>query len=133
MRHEALPAERIRAVETGGCPHAAIREDISLNLSELEKLSSEFGCDFLLIESGGDNLAANFSRELADYTIYIIDVWCALRSSSPPTCRQYKSPTSCKISRAFLNVDIANHSGFPIISLLCTRLSTLLPVRATML
>lgn len=62
-------------METGGCPHAAIREDISINLSELESLSSQFSPDFLFIESGGDNLAANFSRELADYIIYIIDVW----------------------------------------------------------
>jgi len=74
-RNNALPEERIRAVQTGGCPHAAIREDISSNLSELESLTHEFGPDFLLIESGGDNLAANFSRELADYIIYIIDVW----------------------------------------------------------
>jgi len=73
-RNNALPEERIRAVQTGGCPHAAIREDISSNLSELESLTHEFGPDFLLIESGGDNLAANFSRELADYIIYIIDV-----------------------------------------------------------
>jgi urease accessory protein len=62
-------------VETGGCPHAAIREDISINLTELENLSAKFTPDFLMIESGGDNLAANFSRELADYIIYVIDVW----------------------------------------------------------
>lgn len=73
-RNNALPAERIRAVETGGCPHAAIREDISINLTELENLSAKFTPDFLMIESGGDNLAANFSRELADYIIYVIDV-----------------------------------------------------------
>ncbi|CAN6837780.1 unnamed protein product [Brassica oleracea] len=69
----------IRAVETGGCPHAAIREDISINLGPLEELSNLFKTDLLLCESGGvlcvaDNLAANFSRELADYIIYIIDV-----------------------------------------------------------
>ena len=74
MRNEALPRERIRAVETGGCPHAAIREDISVNLAPLEELTQRFRTDFLLIESGGDNLAANYSRELADYIIYIIDV-----------------------------------------------------------
>jgi urease accessory protein len=74
IKHEALPAERIRAVETGGCPHAAIREDIAQNLLALEELSSRFRPDLLLIESGGDNLAANFSRELADYIIYVIDV-----------------------------------------------------------
>ncbi|MBV8780397.1 MAG: urease accessory protein UreG [Phycisphaerae bacterium] len=74
MRHEALPAERIQAVETGGCPHAAIREDISANLIALEHLHDEFHPDLLLIESGGDNLAAHFSRELADFTVYVIDV-----------------------------------------------------------
>jgi urease accessory protein len=74
VRHQALPAERIRAVETGGCPHAAIREDISANLLALEELHRQFHPDVLLIESGGDNLAAHFSRELADYTIYVIDV-----------------------------------------------------------
>lgn len=73
-RHQALAAERIRAVETGGCPHAAIREDISANLIALEDLHAEFQTDLLLLESGGDNLAACFSRELADYTIQVIDV-----------------------------------------------------------
>jgi urease accessory protein len=74
IRHQALPAERIRAVETGGCPHAAIREDISANLLALEELQRRFGAEMLLIESGGDNLAAHFSRELADYSVYVIDV-----------------------------------------------------------
>jgi urease accessory protein len=74
IRNNALPAERIRAVETGGCPHAAIREDISANLLALEELHREFRPELLLIESGGDNLAAHFSRELADYTLYVIDV-----------------------------------------------------------
>jgi len=73
-RHKALPAERIRAIETGGCPHAAVREDISANLAALTDLHREFGTDILLIESGGDNLAANYSRELADFIIYVIDV-----------------------------------------------------------
>ena len=73
-RHGALPAERIRAVETGGCPHAAIREDISANLLALEDLHRQFNTELLLIESGGDNLAACYSRELADYTIQVIDV-----------------------------------------------------------
>jgi urease accessory protein len=73
-KHEALAAERIRAVETGGCPHAAIREDISANLLALEELHQKFHPDILLLESGGDNLAACFSRELADYTIQVIDV-----------------------------------------------------------
>ncbi len=74
MRHDALPHDRIRAVETGGCPHAAIREDITANLVALEELHAQHHPDILLIESGGDNLAANYSRELADYIIYVIDV-----------------------------------------------------------
>ncbi|HET6247504.1 MAG TPA: urease accessory protein UreG [Tepidisphaeraceae bacterium] len=74
VRHHALEPERIRAVETGGCPHAAIREDISANLLALEDLHDRFSPELLLIESGGDNLAAHFSRELADYSIYVIDV-----------------------------------------------------------
>ncbi|KAI9852431.1 MAG: hypothetical protein M1838_000750 [Thelocarpon superellum] len=73
-KHAALPAPRIRAIETGGCPHAAVREDISANLSALEDLQHEFQTEMLLIESGGDNLAANYSRELADFIIYVIDV-----------------------------------------------------------
>ncbi|MGD1083937.1 MAG: urease accessory protein UreG [Verrucomicrobiota bacterium] len=74
IRHQALEAGRILAVETGGCPHAAIREDISANLLALEDLQQKYHPDILLLESGGDNLAAHFSRELADYTIYVIDV-----------------------------------------------------------
>src|SRR5881275_153843 len=74
VRNQALPPERIRAVETGGCPHAAIREDISHNLLALEQLMEEVGPELLFVESGGDNLAAQYSRELADYTIYVIDV-----------------------------------------------------------
>src|SRR6516165_10965092 len=74
IRHEALPKGRIRAVETGGCPHAAIREDISHNLDALEQLMADVRPELLLVESGGDNLAAQFSRELVDYTIYVIDV-----------------------------------------------------------
>jgi urease accessory protein len=74
-RNEALEAERIRAVETGGCPHAAIREDISHNLDALERLMRLTPApELLLLESGGDNLAAQFSRELVDYTVYVIDV-----------------------------------------------------------
>jgi urease accessory protein len=74
VRHQALPPSRIRAVETGGCPHAAIREDVSANLLALEALTAEHHPDLLFCESGGDNLAAHFSRELADYTVYVIDV-----------------------------------------------------------
>jgi len=73
-RHQALDSGRIRAVETGGCPHAAIREDITANLLALEDLHEQYRPQLLLLESGGDNLAAHFSRELADYTIYVIDV-----------------------------------------------------------
>ena len=73
-RNEALPAAQIRAVETGGCPHAAIREDISPNLHALEHLMLDIAPDLLFVESGGDNLAAQYSRELVDYTIYVIDV-----------------------------------------------------------
>ncbi|KAH9053917.1 urease accessory protein UreG [Lactarius vividus] len=74
IKNRALPAERILAIETGGCPHAAIREDISANMGALETLQAKFGCQLLFVESGGDNLAANYSRELADYIIYVIDV-----------------------------------------------------------
>ena len=74
MRHQALPAERIRAVETGGCPHTAIRDDISPNLVALETLMDSLNPELLFVESGGDNLAAQFSRDLADFTIYVIDV-----------------------------------------------------------
>ena len=74
MLTTAPPANRIRAVETGGCPHAAIREDVSANIVVLEQLTSELRPEILFLESGGDNLAAHFSRELADYTIYVIDV-----------------------------------------------------------
>jgi urease accessory protein len=74
VRHEALPAGRIAAVETGGCPHTAVRDDISQNLEALHRLMREFRPELLFVESGGDNLAAQFSRDLADYTIYVIDV-----------------------------------------------------------
>jgi urease accessory protein len=74
IRNEALPKERIRAVETGGCPHAAIREDISHNMDALQGLMKDLSPELLLVESGGDNLAAQYSRELVDYTIYVIDV-----------------------------------------------------------
>jgi urease accessory protein len=74
VRHGALAAERIAAVETGGCPHTAVRADISPNLAALDRLMEAFKPELLFVESGGDNLAAQFSRELADYTIYVIDV-----------------------------------------------------------
>ena len=74
-RKEALAAERIAGVETGGCPHTAIREDASMNLNAVEEMLRKFpDLDLVIIESGGDNLAATFSPELVDLTIYVIDV-----------------------------------------------------------
>ena len=74
-RSGALPAERILGVETGGCPHTAIREDASINLAAVAEMAARFPeLDVVFIESGGDNLAATFSPELADITIYVIDV-----------------------------------------------------------
>jgi urease accessory protein len=75
IRSQALPKERIRGVETGGCPHTAIREDASMNLAAIDGLMEEFdGLDMVIVESGGDNLAATFSPELSDLTLYVIDV-----------------------------------------------------------
>jgi urease accessory protein len=73
-RNEALPTAQIRAVETGGCPHAAIREDVTPNLDALEDLMRGCAPELLIVESGGDNLAAQYSRELVDFTIYVVDV-----------------------------------------------------------
>jgi urease accessory protein len=94
VRSGSLEAERIVGVETGGCPHTAIREDASMNLAAVADMQAKFpGLDLVLIESGGDNLAATFSPELADLTIYVIDVagasharisWLSTRSISPP-------------------------------------------------
>jgi urease accessory protein len=75
IRSQALPEERILGVETGGCPHTAIREDASMNLAAVDELCQRFdNLDFIMVESGGDNLSATFSPELADLTIYVIDV-----------------------------------------------------------
>ncbi len=75
VRNEALVPERIIGVETGGCPHTAIREDASINLEAVARLNRRFeGLDLIIIESGGDNLAATFSPELSDLTLYVIDV-----------------------------------------------------------
>jgi urease accessory protein len=75
IRSEALPKERIRGVETGGCPHTAIREDASMNLAAIDELMRTFdNLDMIIVESGGDNLAATFSPELSDLTLYVIDV-----------------------------------------------------------
>ncbi len=74
-RHNALDADRIIGVETGGCPHTAIREDASMNLAAIDELESRHpNLDFVLVESGGDNLSATFSPELSDLTLYVIDV-----------------------------------------------------------
>jgi urease accessory protein len=75
VRAEALDQDRILGVETGGCPHTAIREDASMNIAAIEQLEQKFtGLDLIFVESGGDNLAATFSPELVDATIYVIDV-----------------------------------------------------------
>ena len=75
MRAQALPLERIKGVETGGCPHTAIREDASINLLAVDELKNKFNdLELIIIESGGDNLAATFSPELVDLSIYVIDV-----------------------------------------------------------
>jgi urease accessory protein len=75
IRAGSIPSERVVGVETGACPHSAVRDDISINLNAVEELERRFdGLELLLIESGGDNLAATFSPELAHYTIYVIDV-----------------------------------------------------------
>ncbi|HEU4855527.1 MAG TPA: urease accessory protein UreG [Nitrosospira sp.] len=75
LRADALPAERLMGVETGGCPHTAIREDASINLEAVARMTADFpNLDLILIESGGDNLASTFSPELSDLTIYVIDV-----------------------------------------------------------
>src|SRR6202521_3834623 len=75
VRHEALAPDRIIGVETGGCPHTAIREDASINLEAVDRLAQRFGnLDIVFVESGGDNLASTFSPELSDLTLYVIDV-----------------------------------------------------------
>ena len=74
MRAAVLPEGRVVGVETGGCPHTAIRDDVSMNLEAVEALEEEFNLDLLFIESGGDNLAASFSPELVDASIYVVDV-----------------------------------------------------------
>ncbi len=75
IRSQALPEDRILGVETGGCPHTAIREDASMNLAAVDELCERWkDLDFIMVESGGDNLSATFSPELADLTIYVIDV-----------------------------------------------------------
>ena len=107
MRVQALPAERIRGVETGGCPHTAIREDASVNLAAVADLRSHLpDLDVILIESGGDNLAATFSPELADLTLYVM--YTAAGQDIP----RKKGPGVTRSDMLIVNkVDLAPHVG----------------------
>ena len=107
MRAQALPADRIRGVETGGCPHTAIREDASINLAAVADLRRAFpDLDVILIESGGDNLAATFSPELADLTIYVID------TAAGQDIPRKKGPGLVRSDLLVVNkVDLAPHVG----------------------
>ena len=107
MRVQALPAERIRGVETGGCPHTAIREDASVNLAAVAELRAAIpDLDIILIESGGDHLAATFSPELADLTIYVIDV--CMGGDIP----RKKGPALTKSDMLVVNkIELAPHVG----------------------
>ena len=105
MRTQVLPMERIKGVETGGCPHTAIREDCSINLLAVDEMKNKFpDLELILIESGGDNLAATFSPELVDLTIYMIDV--AQGADIP----RKKAPAIKKSDLLVVNkVDLAPH------------------------
>jgi len=107
MRAQALPIERIRGVETGGCPHTAIREDASINLAAVADLTATHpDLDLILIESGGDNLAATFSPELADLTIYVID------TAAGQDIPRKKGPGLIRSDILVVNkVDLAPHVG----------------------
>ena len=107
MRAQALPMERIRGVETGGCPHTAIREDASINLAAIADLRGAFpDLDIVLIESGGDNLAATFSPELADLTIYVID------TAAGQDIPRKKGPGVTRSDLLVVNkIDLAPHVG----------------------
>ncbi|MCV6597299.1 MAG: urease accessory protein UreG [Mangrovicoccus sp.] len=107
MRAQVLPLERIRGVETGGCPHTAIREDASVNLAAIADLSERLpDLDVVLIESGGDNLAATFSPELADLTIYVID------TAAGQDIPRKKGPGLAKSDLLVVNkTDLAPHVG----------------------
>lgn len=111
MRAQVLPAERIRGVETGGCPHTAIREDASINLAAIADLRAEIpDLDLILIESGGDNLAATFSPELADLTIYVIDTAAGQdipRKRGPGLTRSDLLVVNKTDLAAYVGVDIA--------------------------
>ena len=107
LRHEALPADRILGVETGGCPHTAIREDASMNLAAIAELQERFpAVELILVESGGDNLAATFSPELSDLTLYVIDV------SAGDKLPRKGGPGICKSDLLVINkVDLAPMVG----------------------
>ncbi|TVP71704.1 MAG: urease accessory protein UreG [Rhodobacteraceae bacterium] len=107
MRAQVLPMERIRGVETGGCPHTAIREDASINLAAVADLTASFpDLDLILIESGGDNLAATFSPELADLTIYVID------TAAGQDIPRKRGPGLTKSDLLVVNkIDLAPHVG----------------------
>ena len=106
-RHDALPAARIRGVETGGCPHTAIREDASMNLAAIAELQDLHGTlDVIFVESGGDNLSATFSPELSDLTIYVIDV------SAGDKIPRKGGPGITKSDLLVINkIDLAPHVG----------------------
>lgn len=107
LRNEVLESDRIVGVETGGCPHTAIREDASMNLAAVDTLSERFpGLDLVLVESGGDNLSATFSPELADLTIYVIDV------SAGDKIPRKGGPGITKSDLLVINkIDLAPHVG----------------------
>ncbi|HEV8719403.1 MAG TPA: urease accessory protein UreG [Candidatus Binatia bacterium] len=107
VRHQALAAERIIGVETGGCPHTAIREDASINIEAIARLIRRFeNLDLILIESGGDNLAATFSPELADLTIYVIDVAADLAVME-------RDAKKMRGERPFVFTNLKNGTGLP--------------------
>ena len=107
MKVQALPLDRIKGVETGGCPHTAIREDASINLLAVDELKEKFpDLDLILIESGGDNLAATFSPELVDLSIYVIDV--AMGGDIP----RKGGPAITRSDLLLINkIDLAPHVG----------------------
>ncbi len=106
LRSGVLPRERIIGVETGGCPHTAIREDASLNLDALRRLEAEFSPDIIFLESGGDNLAATFSPELVDAFIYVIDV------AEGDKIPRKGGPAICRSDLLLINkIDLAPYVG----------------------
>ena len=113
LRAQVLPAERIRGVETGGCPHTAIREDASINLAAIADLTRKIpDLDLILIESGGDNLAATFSPELADVTIYVID------TAAGQDIPRKRGPGLTKSDLLIVNkTDLAPHVGVDLVQL----------------